>query len=178
MRILPTRTRGDQWNTSLNMNTPGHRIELHISKSEDEDATMIVADTKLCELEAKLNSKIDTLNTEMTSLQSSVLGSVDTVQSSMDNKLDKLLVLLRAPATPAPAANPGGGRTNPNQPTIVPSFTTQTEMERTVNMGNPVFQSYGFVAKQVEEALRERTEEDKFYSNTGAPHAPLTAGAQ
>jgi hypothetical protein len=105
----------------------------------------------------------------------------------MDNKLDKLLALLQAPATPAPAANPGGrkaddgwdgGGTNPNQPTMVPSFITQTEMERTVNMGNPVFQSYGFVAKQVEEALRERTEEDKFYSNTGTPHAPLTAGAR
>jgi len=166
------------------MNTPGHRGALHISEDED-DPVMVMR--KMKEMKAELDSKINSLQTnidilgtdvktEITSVHNLVDNKLDGMKTTMDNKLDKLLALLRAPATPAPAAAPTPG-TNPNQPTMVPSFIPQTEMERTVNMGNPVFQSYGFIAKQVEEALRERAEEDKFYNNTGAPRLPLTAGA-
>ena len=158
------------------MNTPGHRGAIHISEDEDDP---VMAMRKMKEMKAELDSKINSLQTNIDILRTDVRTEITSVQSTLDsmnttsdNNFANILARL-----PAPAAAPTPG-TNPNQPTMVPSFIPQTEMERTVNMGNPVFQSYGFIAKQVEEALRERAEEDKFYNNTGAPRAPLTAGAQ
>jgi len=144
----------------------------------------------------EFDSKIGSLQTNMDVLRTDVKTEITSVRSSMDSNFANILARLPAPvaATPAPAATPRP-TTNPrgieqddgwvseeemdtalDQPLMAPSFITQQEMERTVNMGNPVFQSYGFVTKQVKEALAERAEEDKSYGNVaGGVHAPFTA---
>jgi len=135
-----------------------------------------------------LQTNIDVLRTDVKTEITSVRSSLDSMKTASNNNFANILACLPVPvaapapvaATPAPAATPRP-TTNPrgieqddgwiseeemdtalDQPLMAPSFITQQEMERTVNMGNPVFQSYGFVTTQVKEALAERA----------MPHSP------
>ena len=154
------------------MDTPGYRGPLHIS--EDEDDPVVVMNSKMKEMKAQLDSKINSLQTnidvlrtdvrtEMTSVQSSVNEVKTELRSGLDTLLARLPVPVAAPApvaaTPAPAATPRPTTnyrgieqddgwiseeetdTALGQPLMAPSFIMQQEMERTVNMGNRVFQS-------------------------------------
>ena len=116
------------------------------------------------ELDSKINSlqtNIDVLRTDVRMEMTSVQSSVNKVKTELRSGLDALLARLPAPvaatlapaATPRPTNNPRGieqddgwiskeeMHTALDQPLMAPSFITQQEMERTVNMGNPVFQS-------------------------------------
>ena len=74
------------------MNTPGHRGALHISK--DEDDPVRVMNRKMKEMKAELDSKINSLQTNIDILGTDVKTEITSVHNLMDNKLDKLLALL------------------------------------------------------------------------------------
>jgi hypothetical protein len=73
------------------MNTPGHRGAIHISKDED-DPVMVMR--KMKEMKAELDSKINSLQTNIDILGTDVKTEITSVHNLVDNKLDKLLALL------------------------------------------------------------------------------------